>query len=80
MNDHYWRTRLGVGWFLCRPKMVIYKRWPETDAMIGKIDYVSHHLESLSGVIELTVLCAFVFKVGYFDAQIRETLLYKLEL
>ena len=29
------------------------------------------------GVIELTVLCAFfVSRVGYFDAQIREALLY----
>jgi len=27
------------------------------------------------GAIELTVLCAFVCKVGYFDAQIRETLI-----
>jgi len=29
------------------------------------------------GAIELIILCAFVYKVGYFDAQIRETLLYK---
>ena len=45
--------------------------------MIGRIGVVSHHLRSLMGVIELTVLCAFVCKVRYFNAQIRETLLYK---
>jgi hypothetical protein len=32
----------------------------------------------LLGVIELTILCAFVHKVKYFDAQTRESLLYKL--
>jgi hypothetical protein len=42
--------------------------------MIGWIGVVSHPLQSLSGAIELTVLCAFV---GHFDAQIRETLRYK---
>ena len=45
--------------------------------MIGQIGVVSHHLRSLLGAIELTILCAFVCRVGYFDAQIRETLLYK---
>ena len=29
------------------------------------------------GAIELTILCVFVCKVGCFDAQIKETLLYK---
>ena len=29
------------------------------------------------GVVELAVSCAFVCQVGYFDTQIRETLLYK---
>ena len=43
-------------------------------ALIG---HVSHHLGSILGAIELTVLCAFICTVGYFDAQIRETLLYK---
>ena len=47
------------------------------NGMIGWIGHVSHHLRSLLGVIELTILCAFVCKVGCFDAQIRETLLYK---
>ena len=32
---------------------------------------------SLSGAIELTILYAFVHRVRYLDAQIRETLLYK---
>jgi hypothetical protein len=49
-------------------------RW---DAVIGQIGVVSHHLQSLLGAIELTTLCAFIYRVGYFDAQIRETLLYK---
>ena len=48
-----------------------------SNAVIGQRDHVSHHLGSLLGAIELTVLCAIVCKVGYFDAQIRETLLYK---
>ena len=45
--------------------------------MVGRISVVSHHSQSLLGVIELTILCAFVCRVGYFDAQIRETLQYK---
>ena len=40
--------------------------------MFGWIGVVSHHLRSLLDVIALTVLCAFIFKVGYFDAKIRE--------
>jgi len=47
-------------------------RW---DIVIDQIGVVSHHLRSLLGVIELTILCA--FKVAYFDAQINETLVYK---
>ena len=47
------------------------------DAMFGWISLVSHHLGSLLGVIELTILCAFISIVGYSDGQIRETLLYK---
>jgi hypothetical protein len=58
-----------MGWFA---------QIPEKVAAIGHICIVSYHLQSLLGVIELTILCAFVCKVGYFDAQIRETLLYKL--
>ena len=66
---------------MCGHKLVNYEKWwPEKDAMIGKIGYISHHLGSLSGAIELIVLCAFVIKVGYFDTQIRETVLYKLEV
>jgi hypothetical protein len=49
-------------------------RW---DIVIDQIGVVSHHLRSLLGVIELTVLFAFICKVAYFDAQINETLVYK---
>ena len=49
-------------------------RW---DAMIGRIGVVSHHLRSLLGAINLTVLLVFVYGVEYFDVQIRKTLLYK---
>ena len=45
--------------------------------MFGRIGVVSHHLQSLLDVIELIVLCAIECIVGYFDAQIRETLSYK---
>ena len=47
------------------------------DTLIGQIGLVSQHLESILGAIELTISRAFINKVGYFDAQIRETLLYK---
>ena len=43
--------------------------------MIEWISHVSHHLGSLLSDIELIILCAFVCKVGYFDAQIRETII-----
>ena len=49
-------------------------RW---DAMIGQIGVVSHHLRSLLGAIELTILCVVVCREGYSDHQIRETLVYK---
>ena len=45
--------------------------------MIGWTCVASRHLRSLLGAIELIVFCAFVCRVGYFDAQIRKTLLYK---
>ena len=48
-----------------------------SDVLIGQICLVSHHLESLLGAIELTILCAFICIVGYFDAQLRETVVYK---
>ena len=32
------------------------------------------------GAVELAVLYAFVCQVGYFDAEIRKTLLYKSEV
>ena len=44
----------------------ISDRW---DTLMGWKGVVSHHLQSLLGGIELTVLCAFICKVGYFDAQ-----------
>jgi hypothetical protein len=37
----------------------------------------SHHLRSVLGAIELTILCVFLCGVRYFDAQIGDTLLYK---
>ena len=37
------------------------------------INVVSQHLQSVLGVIKLTILCVFVCIVEYFDAQIRET-------
>ena len=39
-------------------------RW---DAVIGRISVVSHHLRSLWGVIELTILLFFVCGVVYLD-------------
>jgi hypothetical protein len=45
--------------------------------MISRIGVVSHHLQSLLGAIELAILCAFVRRVGYFEARIRGALLYK---
>ena len=42
--------------------------------MTGYIGHVSHCL----GTIELVIfLCAFVCRVGYYDVESRETLLYK---
>ena len=49
-------------------------RWEVPNDQIG---VVSHHLRSLLGGLELTVLYAFLYRVGYFDSQIRMTLLYK---
>jgi hypothetical protein len=46
--------------------------------MIGWMGITSQDLQSLLGAIKLIVLCAFVCKVGYCDAQIREALLYKV--
>jgi hypothetical protein len=54
--------------------LVICSDW--SHAVVGRIGLVSHHLGSLLGAIELVVLCAFRRGVGYFDAPIRETLLY----
>ena len=44
---------------------------------IGRISPNSYQLGLLLGVMEFTILCAFVCKVGYFDAQIRLTPRYK---
>ena len=49
-----------------------------SNVVIGWVGLVSHHLRLPWGVIELTVLCTYACKVGYFDAQIMETLMYKL--
>ena len=45
--------------------------------MISWMGVVSHQLQSLLGAIELILLCAFICRVGYFDAQTKKTLLYK---
>ena len=39
------------------------------DAMIDQIGPISHQLGSHLDEIELTVLCAFICKVKYFDPQ-----------
>ena len=43
--------------------------------MIGRIGAISHHLQSLLGVIELTVYVHLYAR--YFGAQIKKTILYK---
>ena len=48
--------------------------------MISQIGHVSHHLGSLLGAIELIIFCALTCIVRYFDAQIRETLLYQAKV
>jgi hypothetical protein len=77
MNDHNSCTKLGVDWFLCGPEMIDCK----SGGLKGCNDWQDRccftPIAITFGAIELTVLCAFVCKVGYFDAQIRETLLYK---
>ena len=45
--------------------------------MTALINLISHHLGSLLGAIELTILCAFVNWICYLDAQVMKTLLYK---
>ena len=77
VNAHYWCTRTrGKNDSCVDSKRLIVKvaaskgcrdRW---DAVIGWIGVVSHHLWSLLGAIERTILCAFVCRVGYFDAQL----------
>jgi hypothetical protein len=59
------------------PKWLTATWWFGKDAKIGWIGGASQHLRSLLGATALTVLCALVCIQGYFDAQIRETLLYK---
>ena len=41
--------------------------------MTGHIGHVICHLGSLLGAVEFIVLCVFVCKVGFFDAQIKDT-------
>ena len=48
------------------------------DVLIGRIGAMSHHLPSILGVIEFNhFVYSFVCKVGYIDAQIRESLLHR---
>ena len=59
-------------------KVVVQKEYNDrSDALIGWIGHVLHCLESLLDVIELTIVCTFMCREGYFDAQIRDTLLYR---
>jgi hypothetical protein len=44
--------------------------------VVGWIGHVSHHLRSLLDAFEFIVLCAFVCRKWYFDAQFTKTLLY----
>jgi hypothetical protein len=54
----------------------LWKWWPEQVAVIGEISVASHHLRSLLTTFQSTILCVFVCKVGYFDAQVGNSLLY----
>ena len=76
VNDHCRCNGLGVTkWLLRGPKLANCKSGPpKKDAMIGQIGHVSSHYWLLLSVTKLFVLCAFVCKVGYFDAWIRETI------
>ena len=57
-------------------------RWPEKNTMICKIGVLSHHLQSLLGVIELIILCAFACILGIFyrsnqrDYNVQKDLTY----
>ena len=44
--------------------------------MIGRIDVVSHHLQSLLSAIQLTMLYVFACRVENFDVQIRKRSVY----
>jgi hypothetical protein len=67
-------TRQAVERFLCGPKLANCK----SGGQKGCRDWSYRSIITpLLGVIELTFLCAFICKMGYFDAQIRETILYK---
>lgn len=67
-------TRLGVEWFFYGTKMATRKSGvlEKIHAVVGRISHVAHHLRSFFNAFEITVLCACVCKVGYFDTQIRE--------
>ena len=45
--------------------------------MIGYLGFDLHHFGSLVGAVEFAILSALACRVGYFEAHIRETLLYK---
>ena len=49
----------------------------ESGGWKGCTDWVGHVFTPLLGAIELTILCAFICIVEYFNAQIRDTLMYK---
>ena len=58
MNDHYWCTGLGVEWFFCGSIMAIDESGGSKRCSDWSIGPISHHLGSLLGAIELTVLYA----------------------
>ena len=58
-------------------KYLIITLVAQKDAVIGLIGVVSYYLQSLLSAFELTVLCAYICRVGNFDTQHDETLVYK---
>ena len=48
---------------------VVVRKGKDAVIGVGRIGPISHHLGSLLGVVELTISCAFVCRVGYLVAQ-----------
>ena len=83
MNDHDWCTRLRMEWLLCGPKMDNWKSGgpkgysDSLDIVIGRIGHILHHVGSLLGGNDLTVLCAFIAESDILMLKIKEPRLYK---